>query len=153
MTPNPYPLTIYYDGSCPLCNAEISNLKLRTQNGLLQFIDASATPNVSSLEGVSYANLMQIIHAQTAQGQVIQGVTVFRAAYEAVGLGWVTRPTTWPVIGQLADWLYPKLAANRNRIPRRLVSFLFEGVTRRAAEQAAQQARCNDKQCSASSQE
>lgn len=148
MTHNTYPLTIYYDGSCPLCNAEISNLKLRNQQGLLVFVDASATPNVSALEGVSYADLMRIIHAQTAHGQVVNGVAVFRLAYDAVGLGWVTRPTTWPVLGQVADWIYPKLAANRNRIPRRLVSSLFEGITRRAAEQAAKQAQCNDKHCS-----
>lgn len=142
-----YPLTIYYDASCPLCNAEMSNLMLRNHRNLLRFVDISSTPNESPLPGIAWEDMMRLIHAQTTDGRVLVGVSVFRLAYEAVGLGWVTRATTWPLIAQMADHLYPLVATNRHRIPRRLVSFLFEGLIRRAAQQAAKQAHCQNGQC------
>ncbi|NCX50503.1 MAG: DUF393 domain-containing protein, partial [Burkholderiaceae bacterium] len=33
------PLTLFYDGACPLCQAEILYLQRRNQQQLLQFID------------------------------------------------------------------------------------------------------------------
>ncbi|HEX5356898.1 MAG TPA: DUF393 domain-containing protein [Aquabacterium sp.] len=142
-----YPLTIYYDASCPLCNGEMSNLMLRNVDGLLAFVDASPPTFVSPLAGISREDLMSLLHARKANGEVVSGVEVFRLAYGAVGLGWVTAPTSWPVLGWLADKAYPVLARNRYRIPRGLVTSVFEGVVRRAAEQAAQRARCTDKTC------
>lgn len=142
-----YPLTIYYDASCPLCNGEMSNLMLRNVDGLLAFVDASPANFVSPLAGLSREDLMGLLHARKANGEVIRGVEVFRLAYSAVGLGWVTAPTSWPVLGWLADKAYPVLARNRYRIPRSLVAKLFEGVIRRAAEQAAQRPRCSDTSC------
>lgn len=143
-----YPLTIYYDASCPLCNGEMSNLMLRNVDGLLAFVDASPPHFKSPLAGISRADLMGLLHARKANGEVVSGVEVFRLAYGAVGLGWVTAPTTWPVLGWLADKAYPVLARNRYRIPRGLVTRVFEGMVRRAAEQAAQRAHCTDKACS-----
>lgn len=142
-----YPLTIYYDASCPLCNGEMSNLMLRNVAGLLAFVDASPTGFVSPLPGIGRDELMQLLHASKANGEVVRGVEVFRLAYGAVGLGWVTAPTSWPVLGWLADKAYPVLARNRYRIPRSLVAKLFEGVIRRAAEQASQRPRCTSTTC------
>ena len=145
-----YPLTIYYDASCPLCNGEMTNLMLRNTNPErpLIFVDASAPTFESPLPGTTRADLMALIHARRADGQVVRSVEVFRLAYEAAGLGWVTAPTRWPVLRPLADRLYPWLARNRQRIPRRLVTLVFEGATRQAAEQAARRARCNHDTCS-----
>lgn len=142
-----YPLTIYYDASCPLCNGEMRNLMLRNADGLLQFVDASPADFTSPLTGIAREDLMNLLHARKANGEVVKGVEVFRLAYTAVGLGWVTAPTSWPVLHWLADKAYPLLARNRHRIPRWLVATLFEGATRRAAERAAQHARCQDKTC------
>lgn len=147
MNTHNYPLTIYYDASCPLCNGEMRNLMLRNVDGLLQFVDASAADFRSPLAGIAREDLMNLLHARKANGEVVKGVEVFRLAYTAVGLGWVTAPTSWPVLHWLADKAYPMLARNRHRIPRWLVATLFEGTTRRAAERAAQRAHCKDKTC------
>lgn len=147
MNRNAYPLTIYYDASCRLCNGEMSNLMLRNTEGLLAFVDASEADFVSPIADITRADLMTIIHGVRADGQVIRGVEVFRLAYSAVGLGWITAPTAWPLLRQLADRAYPWLARNRYRIPRPLVTLLFEGPTRRAAERAARQARCTTQSC------
>jgi predicted DCC family thiol-disulfide oxidoreductase YuxK len=37
-----YPLTIYYDASCRLCDGEMRNLMLRNTEGRMVFVDASA---------------------------------------------------------------------------------------------------------------
>lgn len=142
-----YPLTIYYDASCALCNGEMSNLMLRNTEGKLAFVDASARDFVSPIPGSTRQDLMEMIHAVQADGQVVRGVAVFRLAYSAVGLGWLTAPTAWPVLRQLADRAYPWLVRNRYRIPRVLVATLFEGATRRAAERAAQRAHCTADTC------
>lgn len=132
-----YPLTIYYDASCPLCNAEMNNLMLRNTAQKLQFVDASPAGFAPPMAGLARSDLMILIHAQCADGRVVRGVEVFRLAYEAVGLGWVTALTKWPVLRQLADLAYPVLVRHRYRIPRSLVRMALEGPTRRAAERAA----------------
>ena len=139
-----YPVVIYYDASCPLCTAEMSNLMLRNTQGLLEFVDASPAGFQSPIAGATQLDLMNLIHAQCADGRTVRGVAVFQLAYEGVGLGWVTALTKWPVIRTVADWAYPILVRNRYRIPRWLVRIAFEGPTRRAAERAAAQ-RCDDK--------
>ena len=36
-----FPLTLLYDGACPVCNLEMDNLKARNTAGLLKFVDIS----------------------------------------------------------------------------------------------------------------
>lgn len=127
-----YPLTLYYDSRCPLCNAEMTNLRLRDRAGLLRFADVWS-PGFAGPPGATHEELLTVIHGTTADGRVLRGVEVFRRAYEAVGLGWVTAATRLPLVGALADRLYPVLARNRYRLPRWLVGGLFERASRRAA--------------------
>lgn len=142
-----YPLTIYYDASCRLCDGEMRNLMLRNTKGLLTFVDASAPGFASPITHTTQTDLLACIHAQWADGQVITGVAVFRHAYSAVGLGWLTAPTAWPVLRQWADRAYPWLVRHRHQVPRWLVAGLFEGPTRWAAERAARRANCRDNHC------
>jgi predicted DCC family thiol-disulfide oxidoreductase YuxK len=140
-----YPLTIYYDASCPLCNAEICNLRLRDTQSLLRLQDASSPAFSGGPVGVSHADLMTLIHAVTNDGRLVKGVEVFRLAYAAVGLGWVVAITGWPLVGRLADALYPVIARNRHHIPRFVAQLLFGTFARRAAVRASQ---CKDGTCS-----
>ncbi|MED5618343.1 thiol-disulfide oxidoreductase DCC family protein [Ideonella sp. BN130291] len=132
-----YPLTLYYESACALCNAEMTNLMLRNHAGLLHFVDVSAPGFDEPPPGVTVDELLELIHAVQADGTVIRGVPVFEHAYRAVGLGWVMAPVRLPGMRALADRLYPWLARNRHRVPRALVHGLFETSVRRAAERAA----------------
>lgn len=133
-----YPLTLYYDASCPLCNSEMRNLMLRNERGLLVFIDASAPGFVSPIPGVAQGDLLERIHARRADGEVVHSLEALRLAYAGVGLGWVMAASSWPGLRQMADRLYPWLARNRHHVPRGLVRLWFEGLGRRAAERAAE---------------
>jgi predicted DCC family thiol-disulfide oxidoreductase YuxK len=141
-----YPLTIYFESACPLCNAEMTNLMLRNTDQLLDFADISA-PGFDALpDGTTLQAMLEIIHARRADGVVIKGVEVFRLAYEAVGLNRVASALRLPVLGWAADRSYPWIARNRHRFPRALIRFIFEGDMRRAAERAGS-ARCTSAIC------
>jgi predicted DCC family thiol-disulfide oxidoreductase YuxK len=141
-----YPLTLYYDASCPLCLSEITNLRWRDFHGRLQFVDVSQVDFVSPLENVTVADLMAQMHARTADGQVLVGVPVFEQAYAAVGLHQVAAALRWRGWRWLLDRLYPVVARHRQRAPQALIQLVFGQAVRRAARQAANQ-RCDAGQC------
>lgn len=138
-----YPLTIYFDGSCQLCSAEIRNLQLRDGHGRLRFVDCSPADFISPVPGADRAALMLVIHGVDAGGQVLRAVDLFEAAYRAVGLPWISRLLIHPLIRPFADRVYPWLVRNRYRLPRPLIKALFE----RAARRAAARAQCRDGAC------
>jgi len=131
-----YPLTIYYDSHCPLCHAEMKNLMLRNEERKLIFADIWAE-GFTPPHGYSTQDLQTRIHARQANGTIIHSLAVFRRAYEAVGLGWVTAFMRWPLIGLFMNWFYPIFARHRHRIPR----FISEGIFNYAARRAVQR-RC-----------
>lgn len=131
-----YPLTLYYDGGCPLCLAEMHNLMLRNREGLLQFVDI-ADPANAIPAGADRADMMQLLHGRSADGRWLIGVEVFVAMYEAVGLSWVARALGWRWLRPLADALYPVVARHRQRAPKWLSNVVFGRALRHAAERAS----------------
>lgn len=142
MSPNHYPLTLYFDASCPLCAAEMENLRLRDAAGHLRFVDASAPGFNAAPDGTTVAELMTLMHARTADGRLLRGVAAFELAYEAVGLTAVSTALGAPLLRPLLNALYPVIARHRQRLPRPLVQLLFGRALRRAATQAASR-RCD----------
>lgn len=145
---NNYPLTLLYDESCPLCKLEIDNLKARNNKDLLRFIDVSAEDFDDSAYPASKKDMMDIIHAIRPDGSVAKGVEVFRLAYAAVGLGWITAPTGFPILKPLFDWAYIRIARNRYRLSNRFSGCLFKIAAERAARHAQHQSQqCKDGAC------
>jgi predicted DCC family thiol-disulfide oxidoreductase YuxK len=140
-----YPLTLYYDASCPLCLSEMRNLMLRNHWALLRFVDVSA-PNFVAPAGVTRTDLLSLMHGQTAQGQWLRGVAVFELAYRAAGLPQVSWVLGLRWLRPFANRLYPVIARYRHQLPRWVPRLLFETALRRAA-QHAQQNRCDAAQC------
>jgi len=79
-------LTLYYDGDCPLCRAEMIYLSARDEGKQLGFVDVRQTKALDSLSGVSCEIALANIHAVTHEGQTLIGVDAFRVAYALVGL-------------------------------------------------------------------
>jgi len=96
-------LTLYYDGQCPLCQAEIHFLQSRDTEGKLGFIDVTEVKFDPSAHQISCEAAMAQIHGRLANGQVLVGVPVFAQAYQLVrlpGLAWVlSRPWMQPHLG------------------------------------------------------
>ncbi len=108
-----YPLTLLYDGACPVCNLEMDNLKARNTAGQLKFVDISAPFFDTTPYGATLADMNGLIHAQRPDGTLVVGVEVFRLAYDAVGLGHLTAPTGWSVFKPGFDAAYAVFARNR----------------------------------------
>ena len=79
-------LTLFYDGACPLCQAEILFLSGRNQANLLDFVDINSTQFDSQKVGVSCEAALAAMYGQFANGKLIQGVSVFPEAYRRANL-------------------------------------------------------------------
>lgn len=79
-------LTLFYDGACPLCQAEILFLSGRNQASLLEFIDIHSEQFDPQKVGVSCEAAMAAMYGQFASGKLIQGVSVFPEAYRRADL-------------------------------------------------------------------
>lgn len=95
-------LTMYYDGQCPLCIAEVEFLQTRNTQGELAFVDITQTGFENAGHNISCEAAMAQIHGRTADGQVLVGVPVFAMAYKLAKL---------PVLSWLLSrrWLMPVL--------------------------------------------
>ena len=111
-----YPLTLLYDAGCAVCSLEMDHLRERDHDGKLRFVDISAPGFDAAPLGATLAALDAEIHGVLPDGSVIRGVPVLRLAYEAVGLGWVTRPTGWAPLQPMFDAGYRVFARHRRFI-------------------------------------
>jgi len=112
----PYPLTIYFDGECPICRCEIDLMKIFNRRKHLQFIDFSASSYLSAEPGLSPCDLGKVIQARWSDGTIITGVEVFREMWEAIGLRSLARLARRPAINKLLVRAYAWFARNRLRL-------------------------------------
>lgn len=78
--------TLFYDGACPLCQAEILFLSGRNQANLLDFVDINSERFDSQKLGISCEAALAAMYGQFASGKLIQGVSVFPEAYRRANL-------------------------------------------------------------------
>ena len=109
-------LTMYYDGLCPLCKAEILFLSGRNEAGLLSFVDINSSQYIAESVGVSCQQALDSMYAQYDDGALINGVDVFTAAYERANLpilAWLfSRASLRPML----TWGYRFFAKHRHSI-------------------------------------
>jgi predicted DCC family thiol-disulfide oxidoreductase YuxK len=138
-----YPLTVFYDASCPLCASEMHALHELDAAGRMELVDCSA-PEFSDeglrAEGITRAALMQRIHARDARGRWLRGIDAFEAVYRAVGLEGAARAWGNPRWRPLFDRLYAGIARHRQLLSRlgmqRIVRRLIRGAARHRAATA-----------------
>jgi predicted DCC family thiol-disulfide oxidoreductase YuxK len=132
MNTGTYPLTLLYDGACPVCNLEMDNLKARNAQGLLRFVNITTPGFDAAPYRASIAEMNALIHAQRADGALVIGVEVFRLAYGAVGLGRVTAFTRWPLLKPVVDAAYALFARHRYFVSRFATPLILWLAARRA---------------------
>ena len=109
-------LTIFYDGFCPLCASEMSQLhRLDTQNKLvLENIHdthfKTRFPNIDPIEAD------KILHGQLPDGKIIKGLEVTCLAWKLVEKHKWIQILRWPVIRVFADFSYLFFARYRHVI-------------------------------------
>lgn len=113
---------VLYDGECPICVKEISLLQFlqRNRTDKVDFVDISLLEyDESRYEGVSYETAMAEMTVIDENNKVHRGVPAFAVMYSAVGLGWLGRLISLPIIRPLMDRAYIVFARNRLKWTRR----------------------------------
>lgn len=108
-----YPLTVFYDGACPICAREIALMRWLDRHGRLALCDFSSPAYDAASTGLAVADLSAVIHARWADGRVITAVEVFRGMWEAVGLHSLARLSRRPLVEPLLLQVYGWFAKNR----------------------------------------
>jgi len=118
MDQNLQKLTLFYDGACPLCQAEILFLSGRNQADLLGFVDINSKAYDPLKVGVSCEEALAAMYGQYADGTLINGVRVFPEAYHRADLptlAWIfSRKSMQPIL----KMGYRFFAKNRHAISR-----------------------------------
>jgi predicted DCC family thiol-disulfide oxidoreductase YuxK len=113
-----FPLTVFYDASCPVCALEMDTLVRRDPCHRLQLIDMSAPAFDAAIYGLERADLDAALHAVRPDGSVVRGMAALRLAYAAGGLGWLLQATRWQLLTGAADGAYRLFARHRHAISR-----------------------------------
>ncbi|NOT83883.1 MAG: DUF393 domain-containing protein [Methylococcaceae bacterium] len=142
-----YPLTIYFDASCRLCNSEMQNIKLHDTDNQLVLIDCSAADFDTTIcqdHNISLTEMMNRLHAQDAKGLWIIGVPAFELIYQTVGMATIAKLWGHP----WAERLYPWVVQHRYLLSSIGLPALITLWGRYAARKAEQRSRlCREGKC------
>lgn len=141
-------VTIFYDGQCPLCLAEMKHLKALDDQNLLDLQDLHQTAFAEKFPQVDPEKAMTVLHGRY-QGRDIYGLDVTYQAWRAVGKGTWVAILRWPLVRSLADLVYLFFAKHRHRLSRfaeRLFPRLAIGQSR-CLEGKCLEGKCSDGQC------
>ena len=103
------PDVLYFDGSCPLCQREMSHLaKMKSDKLVLQDIHAlEAGTGAPSKEA-----LLKSLHLRQGDRWVV-GIDANIAAWQYTRIGMLWRWLRWPLIKPIASWCYGIWARKR----------------------------------------
>ena len=68
--------TLYFDGSCPLCRAEIAHYRRADRGAALCFVDVSEK-DTNLPNGLTRLQAMKRFHVRSAGGQLLSGAAAF----------------------------------------------------------------------------
>jgi len=101
-----WPLTLYYDGDCPLCAREIQLLRQRADVQRLCLVDIGLNDFHPESVGHSRETLQNRLHARFADGQWVTGLDATLWSWRAAGLERWAIPLTWPALRPLLELGY-----------------------------------------------
>ena len=78
--------TVFFDGSCPLCTAEINQYKVLIPITEIRWVDVTE-PNFTPPDGQTKEQLMQRFHVLNNNGELISGAAAFVYLWEQLP-GW-----------------------------------------------------------------
>ncbi len=104
--------TLYYDGQCPLCTAEMEKLT-RHADSKLELVDIHSLPEKASLPAKQA--LLSSLHLKQESGNFLIGLDANVAAWQHTRFGVFFRWLRWPVLRSIADRVYDRWARLRYR--------------------------------------
>jgi demethoxyubiquinone hydroxylase (CLK1/Coq7/Cat5 family) len=95
------PLTVFFDGACPLCEREIGFYRRRPGAGAIGWVDINRCEGAVIAPGLSRADALARFHVLDADGSLVSGGAAFARLWEALpGFRWLgrlcrTAPIAW----------------------------------------------------------
>jgi predicted DCC family thiol-disulfide oxidoreductase YuxK len=98
--------TVFFDGSCPLCRAEIGYYRRKDQDRALCFVDISETGAVPP-EGITQEHAMKRFHVRASDGRVLSGAAAFVEVWTRLPRWrWAARAASLPGALAALEWGY-----------------------------------------------
>ena len=117
------PLTVFYDGSCPLCTAEIGIYKGADTNNSLNMIDVSSH-TFSGDDQITQQAAMARFHVRSADGQLVSGARAFIEVWRVIpSWCWLASLSKIPGAVSVLEFFY---RAFLHAHP--LMVYLFKGI-------------------------
>jgi predicted DCC family thiol-disulfide oxidoreductase YuxK len=99
-------LIVYFDGSCPLCRAEISHYRNQAGAGRLRFLDVSAADQPLEPD-LARADAMGRFHVRRSDGQLVSGAAAFVSVWQELPRWrWAARIAAIPGVMTLLEGGY-----------------------------------------------
>jgi predicted DCC family thiol-disulfide oxidoreductase YuxK len=76
-------VTVWFDGSCPLCTREIALMRRLDRQGAIVFVDVAGGEATCPIDR---ASLLQRFHAREAGQPLVSGAAAFAAMWRAIPL-------------------------------------------------------------------
>ena len=106
MEAEPTRSTVYFDGSCPLCRAEIGYYRRKDHSGSLCFIDVSK-PDALVPDCLTRQQAMERFHVRAGNGRLVSGAAAFIEVWARLPCWrWAARIAALPGILALLELSY-----------------------------------------------
>ena len=100
-------LTVFYDGACPLCNAEIGFYRACRGAERVAFVDVAAAGGGQVAPGLDRCAALKRFHVRNADGSLASGAAGFGHLWLALpGWRWLGRIVLLPVFLQVTELTY-----------------------------------------------
>jgi predicted DCC family thiol-disulfide oxidoreductase YuxK len=110
-------LTVYFDGSCPLCHREIAFYKRLRPLHPIDWVDVSQS--VDCGDGLHCERAMQRFHVRRADGHLLDGAQAFAALWRQLpGWRWLGLVASVPPVSWIAELAYRGFLPLRPRLQR-----------------------------------
>ncbi|MFW2587445.1 thiol-disulfide oxidoreductase DCC family protein [Sagittula sp. SSi028] len=117
-TPEDAPVTVYYDGSCPLCSVEIGHYEKCARAGQLAFVDVSQE-GASLGADLDADTAMRRFHVRQADGALASGAAGFVALWAQLPRWrWLAKLARLPGVTPVLEGLYRGFLPLRPRLSR-----------------------------------
>jgi predicted DCC family thiol-disulfide oxidoreductase YuxK len=98
--------TVYFDGACPLCNAEIACYRRQKGAQALQFVDVSAATALDGMD-LTREDALKRFHIRNPDGTLISGAAAFVAIWRLLPRwSWAARLAALPGVLVMLEALY-----------------------------------------------
>lgn len=101
-------MTVFFDGSCPLCAREIAFYRRRDGARLIDWVDLTSLPEGEVRPGLTKRDARARFHVVTASGRVLSGGAAFAALWAGLSSSqWLVRLCRLKPMVRLLDAAYP----------------------------------------------